>query len=51
MQGNEVKSFVGATDGFDREMEKKYSFCKQRLKYLFTELRLFLARLGEEQSY
>ena len=52
MQGNQVKSLVGASDGFNGEMEKKYSVYKQKdLSICSRELRSLLVRLGEEQSY
>lgn len=52
MQGNQVKSLVGASEGFIREMEKKYSVYKKKdLSICSRHFRSLLVRLGEEQSY
>lgn len=52
MQGNQVKSLIGASDGFNREMEKKCSAQQQKdLSIRSRELRPLLVRREEEQSH
>lgn len=51
MQGNQVKSLIGASDGFYREMKNKCSAQQQKdLSIRSRELRTLLVRRGEEQS-
>lgn len=52
MQGNQIKSLIGASDGFYREMENKCSAQQQKdLSIRSRELRTLLVRRGEEQSH
>lgn len=52
MQSNQAKSLVGASEGFNREIEKKCSVYKKKdLSIRSRDFRSLLVRLGEEQNY